>query len=89
MVGSYSTSAWKSVGRCFSRATLIRVHCRAIQSSIVSDNANCPEDLAWVGGSSIRSVSRILLFNIKAAGVTPVDVFSIVFMILCTMGSCS
>jgi hypothetical protein len=55
---------------------------RAIQSSIVSDNANCPEDIAWVGGRRIRSVSRMLLFKINSAGVTPVDVFSTVFMIL-------
>jgi len=62
---------------------------RAIQSSIVSDSVICPEDSATVGGVSIRSVSRIELLRINSAGVTPVEVFSTVFIIRCTIGSCS
>ena len=41
------------------------------------------------GGASIRACSRIALFKINSAGVTPVEVFSTVFIIRCTMGSCS
>ena len=37
----------------------------------MSDNANCPGDIVWVGGSSVRSVSRILLFNINACRGDP------------------
>ena len=87
--GSNSTRAWKSVYSCSSLATLTRVLCFATHSSIVSESANWPEDFAWVGGSNIRSVSRMLLLSINSAGETPVDVFSTVFMILCTMDNCS
>ena len=33
--------------------------------------------------------SRIELLSMSSAGETPVDVFSTVFMIRCTMGNCS
>ena len=42
-----------------------------------------------VGGANMRACSRIPLFKINSAGVTPVEVFSTVFIIRCTMGSCS
>jgi len=42
-----------------------------------------------VGGANMRACSRIPLFKINSAGVTPVEVFSTVFIIRRTMGSCS
>ena len=65
------------------------VCCFAIHSSIVSDRATCCDDPMGGGGASMRACSRIALFKIKSAGVTPVEVFSTVFLIRCIMGSCS
>ena len=40
-------------------------------------------------GARIRFDNRIELLRMSSAGVTPVDVFSTVFIIRCTMGNCS
>ena len=55
--------------------------CFAIHSSIVSDKATCCDDPMDGGGASMRA-----LFKINSAGVTPVEIFSTVFIIRCTMG---
>ena len=49
------------------------VCCLAIHSSIVSDSATCCDDPMGGGGASIRACSRIALFKINSARVTPVD----------------
>ncbi len=58
-----------------------------IHSSIVSERAICCADPREVGGANMRACSRIPLFKINTAGVTPVEGFSTVFIIRCTMGS--
>ena len=62
--------------------------CRATQLSIVSDKATQLVGLAEPG-ARIRFDSCIELMSMSSAGETPVDVFSTVFMIRCTMGNCS
>ena len=56
--------------------------------SIVSDRATRLVGLAEPG-ARIRFDNRIELLRMSSAGVTPVEVFSTVFMIRCTMGNCS
>jgi hypothetical protein len=58
---------------------------RATQLSIVTDRATRLNGLTEPGGERIRFDSRIELLRMISAGLTPVEVF----MIRCTMGSCS
>ncbi len=69
-------------------ATWRRVCCRATQLSTVSDRATRLVGLAEPG-ARIRFDNRVELLRMSSVGVTPVDVFSTVFMIHCTMGNCS
>ncbi len=71
-----------------SYSTVMSLRCFEIHSSIVSERAICCVDPREVGGASMRASSRIPLFKMNSAGVTPVEVFSNVFKIRCTMGSC-
>ena len=67
-----------------------RVCCRVTRLSIISDRAN--RLVGWAEpGARIRFDNRIELLRMSSAGVhnTPVDVFSTVFIIRCTMGNCS